>query len=281
MWDVTQPWAIKQVTTSLNGTDLLFSPIANGRRELVVWDESDNAFDRPTLASDKVKTQDLHGQPIPDLIIISPTQYLTQAERVAAMHRKVDKMRVLVVDQEAVFNEFSSGTPDFIAYRHLAKMMWDRGTDSTSHRLGYMLLLGCGNYNNRSIGDSKQSLSYPKLLTWQTPASNYENSSYTSDDYCSALADGSGAVLADANHDIAVGRFPVRSLDEARTAVDKLIKYTSQPDFGSWKASVLNVADDEDQAAHMEQAENLIQIAKANGGSDYQFNHVFIDALTT
>ena len=279
VWDVTQPWAIKQVATSLSGTDLFFSPIANGRRELVVWSENGTDFDHPTLASDKVKTQDLHGQPTPDLIIISPAQYLAQAERVAAMHRTVDKMRVLVVDQEAVYNEFSSGTPDFIAYRHLAKMMWDRGADSTAHRLGYLLLMGCGNYNNRTIGDSKKALNYPKLLTWKTPASNYENNSYTSDDYCSALADGSGAVLADASHDIAVGRFPVRSLDEARTAVDKLIKYTTRPDFGSWKASVLNVADDEDMAAHMEQAENLIQIAKANGGSDYQFNHVFIDAF--
>ena len=278
VWDVTQPWNISALNTTLTDNTITFSPAFTGRRELVIWNDNATGFEHPTVVG-TVNAQDLHGEATPDMIIISPTQYLTQAERVAGIHRTVDGMRVLVVDQKTVFNEFSSGSPDFMAYRRLAKMMWDRGADDNAHRLGYLLLFGNGNFDNRTISDKKSALSYPKLLTWQTESSNMENSSYTSDDYCGALADNSGTNLSDAQHDIAIGRLPVRSVDDARTAVDKLVKYITKPDFGAWKANVLNVADDEDQATHMEQAENLIQIARQNGGYDYQFNHVFIDAF--
>jgi len=177
-----------------------------------------------------------------------------------------------------VFNEFSSGTPDAMAYRRLCKMFWDRGTSDDGHKLGYLLLAAGGTFDNRMIGTNASAFSYPHLLTWQTPTSSNEDNSITTDDYFGILDDGSGIDNND-KMNISVGRFPVRSLSEMRTAVNKLVNYVTAPDYGSWKNQVLNVADDEDQAIHMQQAESVITYARANGGEDMVFNHVFTDAF--
>ncbi len=279
IWDVTNVSVPVEMNATLSGTTAAFSPATGGRREFVAYNEG-VTLPSPTLVG-TVANQNLHGQPTPDMIIITPSEYATQAQRIASMHETTDSMRVLVVDKDLVYNEFSSGTPDAMAYRRLCKMFYDRGTDATGHKLGYLLLMGNGSYDNRQISDKIKLIAYPMLLTWQSSASSNENSSYTTDDVFGILDDNSGPAFASGKLRIAVGRFPVKSVAEARTAAEKLIKYVSQPDYGKWKLNVLNVADDEDSGVHMQQAENVVTTARSNGGGDYVYNHVYIDAFTS
>lgn len=280
VWDVTMPGNITEMNATQEGSNMLFSPMTDGYREYFAFND-DLSCPSPTLDS-HVANQDLHGQPTPDMIIITHSAYQTQAERIATMHERQDGMRVLVVDQEQVFNEFSSGTPDFLAYRKLAKLFFDRGADESGHKLGYLLLMGNGSFDNRLISDNVRAVAYPMLLTWQSSNSNDENNSFTSDDFLASLADDVEANLngTSAPLDIAVGRFPVKSADEARIATNKLINYVTKPDYGAWKTNSLNIADDEDNARHMEQAEEVIVNARKSGGSDFLFNRVYIDAFT-
>lgn len=279
IWDVTSVSTPVEMNSSLSGTTAAFSPAKNGRREFVAYNEG-VTLPSPTLVG-TVANQNLHGEPTPDMIIITPSEYATQAQRIASLHDSQDSMRVLVVDKDLIYNEFSSGTPDAMAYRRLCKMFYDRGTDAKGHKLGYLLLMGNGSYDNRQISDEVKLISYPMLLTWQSSASSNENSSYTTDDVFGILADGSGPTFSSGKLSIAVGRFPVKSVSEARTSVEKLIKYVSKPDFGKWKLNVVNVADDANAAVHMEQAENVVSTCRTNGGGDYVYNHVFIDAFTS
>lgn len=278
VWDVTTAHhpVLMQVSRSTDGT-LAFSPTASGNREYVAFNPS-ATFPSPSFDGN-VSNQNIHGEPTPDMVIISPTEYLTQAKRIAAMHESVDSMRVLVLDQKQVFNEFSSGTPDAMAYRMVSKMFYDRGSDANGHKFGYLLLFGSGSYDNRQLSSTVKAASYPMLLTWQSEASNDENTSYTSDDPFAVLADESGPTFAAYDLDIAVGRFPIKSVSEAATTVDKLIKYVTTPNNGSWKNNVLDVADDENRGIHMQQAENAISTEKANGGSDFIYNRVYLDAF--
>ena len=277
VWDVTvphRPTLMNVVTTDGVGA---FSPTEVGYRSYVAFNPS-ITLPSPTLEA-VVSNQNIHSEPTPDMIIISPTEYLDQAQRIAAMHEAVDSMRVLVVDQKLVFNEFSSGTPDAMAYRMMCKMFYDRGADSEGHKLGYLLLFGNGSYDNRQLSSTVKAASYPMLLTWQSETSNSEYTSYTSDDPFAVLADNSGPQFAAFDLDIAVGRFPVKSVSEARTAVDKLIKYVTSPNNGSWKNNVMDVADDENFAIHMKQADNAIEIGKNNGGDALIYNKVYMDAF--
>lgn len=276
VWDITLPFSPIEMNTTMTDGTVAFTPVSDGRREFVAFDES-TTCPHPELVG-AVANQDIHGMETPDMIILAPSAYLEQANRVAALHEQVDGFRVLVLDHEKVFNEFSSGVHDAMAYRRLCKMFYDRGESSDGHRLGYLLLFGCGNYDNKLIGTSASSLNYPSLLTWQSESSNTENSSITTDDYFAILADGSGIDNRD-QLSIAIGRMPVKSVSEARTVVNKLVKYVTTPDYGSWKNQVLMIADDENKGVHMEQSDSLIARARANGGDNMIFNRVYIDAF--
>ena len=276
VWVVTKPFKPVQLNAESDGSALIFSPESNGRREVVVFDAA-GTYAHPEL-SGNVKNQNIHSEATPDMIILAPSAYLEQASRVADLHEKVDKFRVLVLDQEKVFNEFSSGTQDAMAYRRLCKMFYDRGMSEDGHRLGYLLLMGCGSYDNRMIGANTDALNYPHLLTWQSNNSNHESDTYTSDDYFGILSDGSG--IGDSEKmNISVGRMIVKSVSEARTVVNKLEKYVTKPYFGAWKNQVLMAADDENSGSHMLQSMEMIANARKNGGKDMVYNYLFIDAF--
>ena len=277
VWDVTVPSApVQQNITTTDGI-AAFSPSTSGRREFIAFDESATAYSHPELVG-KVSNQDIHAQATPDMIILAPAAYLEQAQRVAALHELYDHFSVLVLDHEQVFNEFSSGTPDAMAYRRLCKMFYDRGESQYGHRLQYLLLFGGGSYDNRLIGTDASSLDYSKLITWQSKTSFSEEYSFTTDDYFAVLDDGSGI----GHHDkmsIAVGRMIFRSEDEARTVVDKLENYITKPDYGSWKNRIMFVADDEDYGIHMEQSNVMINTIRIHGGENLVYDYVYIDAF--
>ena len=276
VWDVTLPFAPVQMNISAVEGSVEFTPDKMGRREFVAFNET-GSFLRPKLFAD-VPNQDIHSEPTPDMIILAPSAYLEQARRVAALHEKIDKFRVLVLDHEKVFNEFSSGMRDAMAYRRLCKMFFDRGLSEDGHKLGYLLLMGAGSYDNRLIGTNSTVLGYPSLLTWQSERGDNEDSSITTDDYYGLLDDGSG-IGHEEKLSIAVGRMPVKSVADARTAVNKLEKYVTKPAYGAWKNQVLVVADDENGGIHMEHSDSLIYRARRNGGQDIVFNRVYIDAF--
>lgn len=183
-----------------------------------------------------------------------------------------------MLDHEKVFNEFSSGTQDAMAYRRLCKMFYDRGVSDDGHKLGYLLLLGCGSYDNRLVGTDANALNYPHLLTWESPDGKDDENSITTDDYFGILEDETGIDHTD-DMDIAVGRMIVKSVSEARTVVNKLVNYVSKPAYGAWRNQVLLVADDENEGAHMKQSSSMESIMNANGGSDMVYSHVYIDAF--
>ena len=176
VWDVTIPYAPLQLNAVAGGEGALtFSPESSGRREFIAFDES-GTYSHPDFKGE-VQNQNIHGEPTPDMIILAPSAYMEQANRVAMLHEDNDGFRVLVLDHEKVFNEFSSGTSDAMAYRRLCKMFYDRGATSDGHKLGYLLLFGSGSYDNRLIGTNSDVLNFPHLLTWQSYSSSNEDDS--------------------------------------------------------------------------------------------------------
>lgn len=276
VWDVTKPYALVEMNAVVADGTATFSPVNSGRQEFVAFDES-GSFPHPEFIGD-VANQNIHGEPVPDMIILAPSAYLEQARRVAELHEKYDHFRVLVLDHEKVFNEFSSGTQDAMAYRRLCKMFYDRGASEDGHKLGYLLLLGCGSYDNRLVGTDANALNYPHLLTWQTTVSDNDDTSITTDDYFGVLQDETGVENGD-DMDIAVGRMIVKSVSEARTVVNKLVNYVSKPAYGAWKNQVLMIADDENGGAHMKQSHEMDTVMQRRGGSDMIYTNVYIDAF--
>lgn len=275
VWDVTEPHQPVDMVLTAAGSNATFTTAKGGIREYVAFNPAGN-YSSPTM-DERVANQDIHSLSVPDMIIITHPRLKVQAERVAQLHSSEDSLRVLVLTQDEIFNEFSSGTPDMMAYRMVCKYFYDRGEEG-GHRLQYALLMGNGSYDNRQITAEFKGNAYPALLTWQSENSYTQTSSYCSDEAIAVLRDGSNSNWSNYPVDIAVGRFPVRSEDEARAAVDKLVNYVHNPLHGPWQNRVIITADDEENGIFMKQTENYITNIRNNGGKGLLIKRVYLDA---
>ncbi len=275
VWDVTTPYQPVQLNTSHNASTTTCALFAQGRREYVAFNPA-ATFKTPEMA-EHVSNQDLHSKPVPDMIIITHPRYRNQAQRVADLHEQLDSMRVLVVNQEEVFNEFSSGTPDMMALRQMCKFFYDHEADGR-HHLQYVLLMGNGSFDNRQLSNEFKGSAFPALLTWQGEVSHTESGSYCTDECLAILKDNADNNWGRNKLDISVGRFPVKSEEEARIAVDKLYKYVTTPNYGSWRNNIIVSADDEENGVFMIQSDAYIDHARSTGGKDFIFKRVYLDA---
>ena len=207
----------------------------------------------------EIENQNIHALPDPDMVIVTCEELLPQAERIAQMHRDNDNMVVHVLDQQKIFNEFSSGTPDAMGIRLMSKMFYDRNRNKYKN----LLMFGAGNYDNRQLHAKRECT----ILTYEATVSNDEEYSYVCDDFFGILDDNSGIELAKDLLRLGVGRIPCATLQEAASDVDKLLDYVNNPDYGSWRNDVILTADDYDNGLHAFQTEGI--------------NNIIVDELST
>lgn len=204
-----------------------------------------------------ITNQDHHADGASDMVIIIPTsqKLLAQAQRLADFHAQHDSISVTIVPADELFNEFSSGTPDANAYRRYMKMLYDRAT-TEAELPKYLLLFGDGVWDNRMLTSGCKSLDPDDyLLCFESENSFNEISCYVNDGFYALLDDGEGTSMATSDkEDIAVGRFPVTTADEAKVMVDKTIGYAEDKNAGAWQNIIMTMGDDGNENIHMRAA---------------------------
>jgi len=278
IWDITDPQNIYRVaTTSLPDNKLSFVASGNEFHQYVAIDPtSGTSFAKPEIVG-VVANQNLHALQPSDLVIITHPDFLSQAESLAQTHRDKDGLSVNVATTEQVYNEFSSGTPDATSYRWFVKMLYDRAyeTNNTADLPKYLLLFGRGSYDNRGIvPNSGDNL----ILTYQADNSLVLTSSYVTDDYFGLMDDSEGTQVPSDLLDVAVGRFPVTTAQQASDVVNKTINYIENKEKGIWKNQICFLADDGDNALHMRQSDS-IAVTVAKNVPAFQINKIYLDAF--
>ncbi len=282
VWDVTDPQNIIAIKTSAVSGGVAWTSEYTGLRTYAAWNQSASFLSASKVGS--VSPQNFHGRSTPDMVILSHPDLMSQAERIADLHRNgTENLDVLIVTPETVYNEFGSGTPDINAIRRMLKMYYDRSgssDDSGENRsLKYFLLMGGVTFDHRALTDAIRQSSNTYLPTWQTDGSLSENSSYSSDDIYSFLEDNSGVQTDRDKLCIAVGRVPARNLSSAKVFTDRLLSYANTPIEGEWRSRVALLADDEDQGEHLDQTETLEQAMRSNhSGTNITFHKVYLDS---
>ena len=280
VFDVTDGVNPQQMETSLNGTELSFSiPASASLREFVVVKPSQI---KAPVTVGEVVNQNLHALPQQDMIIIAQPNFTTQAERLAEAHRTKDNLTVRVVTPESIYNEFSSGTPDATAYRRFMKMFYDRKT-SEADAPKYLLLFGDGSFDNRKLTSAWKSVDMSNmLLTYQTENS-LSSQSYVIDDYFGFLDDADNKKsLQNKKLCLGIGRFPIRTVEQATQMVDKVISYMENRNIGSWKNNLCFMADDGSNTdgfmtEHMEFADQLAGYVESEH-PEFLVNKLYYDA---
>ena len=229
-----------------------------------------------------ITNQDRHADPQADLVIIIPTsqKLLKQAQRLKTFHEERDGLRVNIVPADELYNEFSSGTPDASAYRHYMKMLYDRAADEKDMPK-YLLLFGDCVWDNRMLTPQCRNLNPDDyLLAFESEESFDKRSCYIDDGFYAMLDDGEGAKpLWVDKLDVAVGRFPVTTEQEAKVLVDKTISYAENKNGGAWQNTIFFMGDDGDNNQHMDDADLVAEQVIANYPS-YIVKKVMWDTYT-
>ncbi|GAB2605077.1 type IX secretion system sortase PorU [Spirosoma areae] len=225
-----------------------------------------------------VANQTIHGQPVPDLLLITPVAWREQADRLAKFRRDHDQLSVLVVTTQQVYNEFGSGQADPTAIRDMARYFYRQ----QPAKFRYLLLFGDATFDYRNIAGLTNATQLANMVpVYESRESLHPVLSYSSDDYFGFMDASEGEWIetpnGDHKMDIGIGRLPVKSVDEARTVVDKLIRYSSDSSLtGDWQTRVMLIADDGDYNIHQQDADqmakNIEKLAPA-----YRPERVFLD----
>lgn len=255
--DVTDPVNAFEISPDqLSGGQMKFTAESEELREYIVFDVN-ASYSTPQIdGSDKlgyVSNQNLHGYGNVDYVIVTNGLFTEYANQLAELHQSLHGLSSIVIDQEKIFNEFSSGTPDVAAIRDFVKMLYDKA-GSESEMPKYLLLFGDGSYDNRKT--TSPNTNY--ILTYQSGNGLNPTGSFVSDDFFGLLDDNEGTVTGSEGLDIGIGRLPVKSQAEAEDAVEKIFHYVKPDSFGSWRNIICFIGDDaEDTETHQKQASEM------------------------
>ena len=162
------------------------------------------------------------------------------------------------------------------------KMFYDRKT-SEADAPKYLLLFGDGSFDNRKLTSAWKSVDMSNmLLTYQTENS-LSSQSYVIDDYFGFLDDADNKKsLQNKKLCLGIGRFPIRTVEQATQMVDKVISYMENKNTGSWKNNLCFMADDGSNTdgfmtEHMEFADQLAGYVESEH-PEFLVNKLYYDA---
>jgi hypothetical protein len=261
VWDITDIYNVTKVENAAQSAFSFKAELGEVRKYIAI-DNNDFLFPSKESKS-KIDNQNLKGtvfnnaqgqfQDI-DYLIIAPKELNTPAEKLANFHRNYSGLNVKVIHLESIYNEFSSGKQDISAIRNFVKYVYDNAS-STAGRVKYLNLFGDGSFdfkdripNNTNIVPTYQGLN----------GFTESESSFTSDDFFGMMSPDEGRLdygvfpvngtinisFDFGGIDIAVGRMPVSSSQQADEMVNKVIEYHDLKSYGSWRNIYVAIGDD-------------------------------------
>ncbi|MCB0852259.1 MAG: type IX secretion system sortase PorU, partial [Bacteroidetes bacterium] len=284
IWDITNPVEARMQEFSLTGTNMKFLVKSDSVKHFVAVKNSNLT---PVSVED-VANQNLHGLSLVDYVMVTYPGFMEEAEKLADFHRNHYQRSVEIVTPKQIYNEFSSGKQDISAIRDFIRMIYKK---SGGIAPGWVLLFGDGSYNYKNI--KRQGSNITNFIpTYQSRDSWEPTDSYTSDDFFVMLDDDEGfwgessGVDGDNSYevnllDVAIGRLPVETKEEAAGMVDKIIRYATNPDgegLGAWRNRVVLVADHKEGegSTHVGQANAYSSLIR-NSNACINIDKIYMD----
>ncbi len=282
IWEVTNPLNIKEQSFTSTGNDAVFRVATDSLREFIAFNGS--SYKTATLIG-RVENQNLHALNQADIIIVAYPDFISEAYRYANIHNTYDNYSSVVVTPSQIYNEFSSGAQDVTAIRDFVKMFYDRATNE-NEMPKYLLLFGDASYDYKNRLPNNTNY----VPTFQSPDGTDMSDSYATDDFFGFLDDYDGPYV-NSLLDIGIGRFPVKTTEEADVMVNKINYYLTKNNpnntqsgcasysssiSGDWRNTVCFVADDEEMD-FFNSAESLSTFIDTTY-NNYNIDKIYCDA---
>lgn len=245
VWNIDDLANVYELPTAASGANRV-AVLDRTTSRLVAFDPA-LQFPSPIVAGEP-DCANYHAASTPDMLIIATPEVMAEAEELAAIHRQFQGLDVLVVDHNSLFDEFSQGSRNPMAYRRIAKMFYDRDPS----RFRYLLMMGAAYFDARGIltdADLRNRLipyEQDRWELWNNYVFNYAN-----DGFFGMLDD---AYDHDNMHltplDIAVGRISTTTSIQAKNYVDKVRQRFENPIPASVFNHILLTAGSGDKGIH-------------------------------
>ncbi|MDE6682890.1 MAG: hypothetical protein K2J87_05640, partial [Muribaculaceae bacterium] len=274
VFDITDPHNISLLAKEQTGEASQFYFNAPDRfREFIFCNLSKNQ--KKISGYEIIANSDLHALASQgaDFLIITLPRYKDFADRLAELHRQHNGMRVAVATTPEVYNEFSGGIPDPMAYRAMMKMCYE----ASAGDLKNILLVGKAYGDFRSILSNNGQDDY--LIAFQDNRVTSETHAANAMDFYGFADDFTYSSLQNNNMQVGVGILPFFSEEEAENYLRKVEKYLFDEDKASFAGEFLSIGGVGDNHTHDTQAKQLSEYwtSYANPG---QNNEVLaLDAL--
>ncbi|MFM8911770.1 MAG: type IX secretion system sortase PorU, partial [Flammeovirgaceae bacterium] len=272
VWEITDPLNVKLQTVQNSGTQTSFSVNTQNLRRFVVFNNTKG--DAPTFEV-KLKNQNLRAMAPAQLLIIAHLNFEVEAKRLATHRSTRSGISTAVVNTDAIYNEYAGGKQDFTALRDFIRDLYRKPGSSLQN----VLLFGRGSYDYKARVLNNTNF----VPIYESVNSLSPLETYSSDDFYTLLDDNEGDWLENpvqnSTMDIGIGRLPVKTKEEAKILVDKLISYdTDSRTTGSWHKNFLFVADDGDFNIHQSQADQLANAIEASN-PEIDTRKLYLDAF--
>lgn len=190
---------------------------------ILIYDPSRS---QKTIAGwEPVVNSDLHARAAlgADFLVVSVPAFRNYAEEIAELHRLHDGISVMTVTTTELYNEYSGGIPDAMAYRALARMLYD-----ADGRLKNILLIGPSDGNMRRDAEEGRD---GRIIAYQEPEATVSKEASPVYDFYGIFSDN---VDPNALHrqemGAGVGLLPCETDDDCRGAVAKIREYLEDED---------------------------------------------------
>ena len=225
--DISDPRHPVNVPVEITGTngEAYFS-VTKNHPSLMVFDtaKSQLRISGYSDASAVVANQNLHAMQDTkyDLVIIALPWLMDQAEAIADIHRQEDGMNVAVASTTQVYNEFSAGIPDPMAYRAFVKMLHG----ASEGRLKNLLLMGPIYSDIRGLAVKRDMTQ--GIIGYQAEYCSVEKGAFNVNDYYGMMADFIPVPFTNPEKEtvhVGVGILPCSFPTEADLYVEKLRRH--------------------------------------------------------
>ncbi|MFA7132549.1 MAG: type IX secretion system sortase PorU, partial [Bacteroidales bacterium] len=168
----------------------------------------------------------------------------------AKLHQEHNNTSTRVVTTEQIYNEFSSGTPDFLAYKEYLRMLYNKYLPQGKNPKN-VLLFGDGTFDNKNILKYNNNF----VLTYQMDNKSIRDEDFPAEDFLGYLSPNAKGLLSMSLRDslkIGIGRLPIATIEQAENLVNKSERYLLRKDIltkdkiTDWRNYSVLTADDAD-----------------------------------
>lgn len=241
IWEVTDPINATHINNESTSGPFSFKANSGILKEYIVLHQ-DDFYTPQTLPNSRIPNQNVHSIQDINYLLITTQEFEAQAQRIADYHIENSGLTAKVVNLDEIYNEFSSGSRDITGIRDFIKHVYELNS-TPEDQLKYVCFFGDASYDYKDRINGNNNV-VPVYL-----ASESYNlaTSYVTDDFFGMLEDTEGTMSASHTMEIAIGRIPVSSQQQASEVVDKILKDYNLDSYGDWRNTITLVADDIDK----------------------------------